>query len=223
MFPRNFVGVLGHGGPAQPAPKVPAIHHCCVSRSRETETAPTESPRGSGGSSARMPPKAPRTQVLERYKVEREDGAPLFADCTAPGEPLRTIPLGSTVVMLEEHTPQRAGKGGGVSGDAEPWIHIVGYTPLLLPLQSCGGWVRKSRDVRADHHPVLLCALPRRARLRAHDGAWKCHEVLPRRADARAYLRPELFALPPRARVARGGRGLRVHARRCGTGGHRVS
>ena len=36
-----------------------------------------------------MPPKAPRTQVLERYKVEREDGAPLFADCIAPGEPVQ--------------------------------------------------------------------------------------------------------------------------------------
>ena len=103
-----------------------------------------------------MPPKAPRTQVLERYKVEREDGAPLFADCTAPDEPLRTIPLGSTVVMLEEHTPQHAGKGGGVSGDAEPWIHIVGYTPLLLPLQSCDGWVRKSHLVACGERSLEL-------------------------------------------------------------------
>ena len=75
-----------------------------------------------------MPPRAPKTQVLERYKVEREGGAPLFADCTAPGEPLRTIPLGATVVMLEEHTPQRAIKVGGVSGDAEPFGYAENFT-----------------------------------------------------------------------------------------------
>ena len=85
-----------------------------------------------------MPPRAPKTQVLERYKVEREDGAPLFADCTAPGEPLRTIPLGSTVVMLEEHTPQRAGKGGGTSGDAEPWGALAAAPRRLRGLRAEG-------------------------------------------------------------------------------------
>ena len=101
-----------------------------------------------------MPPKAPRTQVLERYKVEREDGAPLFADCTSPGEPLRTIPLGATVVMLEEHTPQRAIKVGGVSGDAEPWIRVVGYAHLAHV--ACDGWMRKSDLVDCGGRSVEL-------------------------------------------------------------------
>ena len=101
-----------------------------------------------------MPPRAPKTQVLERYKVVREDGAPLFADCTSPGEPLRTIPLGSTVVMLEEHTPQRAIKVGGVSGDAEPWIRVVGYTHLAH--MACDGWVRKSDLVDCGGRSVEL-------------------------------------------------------------------
>ena len=101
-----------------------------------------------------MPPRAPKTQVLERYKVEREDGAPLFADCTAPGEPLRTIPLGSTVVMLEEHTPQRAIKVGGVSGDAEPWIRVVGYAHLAHV--ACDGWMRKSDLVDCGGRSVEL-------------------------------------------------------------------
>ena len=101
-----------------------------------------------------MPPKAPKTQVLERYKVEREGGAPLFADCTAPGEPLRTIPLGSTVVMLEEHTPQRAIKVGGVSGDAEPWIRVVGYAHLAHV--ACDGWMRKSDLVDCGGRSVEL-------------------------------------------------------------------
>ena len=86
-----------------------------------------------------MPPRAAKTQVLESYRVSREDGAPLHVDCTEPGEPELTIPCGSAVVMLEEHTPQRAGKVGGVSGDAEPWIHVVDYKPILMPLQQCDG------------------------------------------------------------------------------------
>ena len=101
-----------------------------------------------------MAPKAPKTQVLERYRVEREGGAPLFADCTSPGEPLRTIPLGSTVVMLEEHTPQRAIKVGGVSGDAEPWIRVVGYTHLAHV--ACDGWMRKSDLVDCGGRSVEL-------------------------------------------------------------------
>ena len=101
-----------------------------------------------------MPPRAPKTQALERYSVEREGGAPLYADCTTPGEPLLTIPLGSTVVMLEEHTPQRASKVGGVSGDAEPWIHIVGYAHLARV--ACDGWVRKSELVDCGGRSVEL-------------------------------------------------------------------
>ena len=101
-----------------------------------------------------MPPRAPKTQVLERYRVEREGGAPLFADCTSPGEPLRTIPLGSTVVMLEEHTPQRAIKVGGVSGDAEPWIRVVGYAHLAHV--ACDGWMRKSDLVDCGGRSVEL-------------------------------------------------------------------
>ena len=102
-----------------------------------------------------MPPRAPKTQALERYSVEREGGAPLYADCTTPGEPLLTIPLGSTVVMLEEHTPQRAGKVGGVSAsDAEPWIHVVGFTHLAQ--NACDGWVRKSDLVHCGARSVEL-------------------------------------------------------------------
>ena len=56
--------------------------------------------------------------------------------------------------MLEEHTPQRAGKVGGVSGEAEPWIRVVGYAHLAHV--ACDGWMRKSDLVDCGGRSVEL-------------------------------------------------------------------
>ena len=96
-----------------------------------------------------MPPRAPK-RVLDTKSRGRRPCSPT---ALRPASPCARF-LSVHCRMLEEHTPQRAIKVGGVSGDAEPWIRVVGYAHLAHV--ACDGWMRKSDLVDCGGRSVEL-------------------------------------------------------------------